>query len=1465
MTETAYRPSPQQERALRIAALLPSGALPHLEALYTLTARPTFERVAAAVDAVLSGHEIFRTVPRSTAQGCFQFVADAPNHIIEQRLLAGDLPLTVEAVRSTVEQGVRDPERVFAVLCTDVAQKVAAVYIRAPGFMLDAGSCVAFGKLLANALSSGAQKVDLQYADVFDSGVTLRSALAATTVPGNCTARIEIEMGDLRELLLTQACRWELDPSILYFAASAAIALHCGQTSVQWRVDARVEPELAEVLGPLDGAVLWQPQMGSSMRLRGLAENAAEFLHGIDAVQAALQSGAVDAASAFPVEVLVYDQEPLVRLRDLIAPVPPARMALRWIDDGARARAWLLFDPALVSSLEASLLAGGIPHWLASALKSTLPLTHLSLSSESLRNWYVHSSEEKVQAVEDFISLPGAIAHWALHTPAADALCTNAGRTISYAVLDQQCRRIAEALRARGVASGDRVVLAMARSEALYTVMLGVMYIGACYVPIDPHHPNARNGAIVADAAAALLIVDDLEYALQLQTEIAVADAADLLRSINTSEALVMPHPQAAAYVVYTSGTTGNPKGVVVSHAAIVTYARSLATRTGIVAGDRLGMLSTVAADLGYTSVFGAWVAGACLCSLPEHVMLDGVAAKWALDALAVDYLKIVPSHWLALSDQAEAAGLGLPLPRKALIFGGDRLDHSVLNRIYRQTPDFPIYNHYGPTETTVGVVADLVASGASPIALGRPLAHVKAYVVDTYDALCLPEQEGELAFGGTSLAWGYWQRPGATAERFRPDPEAGAYGARRYLTGDRGRVDASGAYYFLGRRDDQIKFNGQRVELGEIEAALRAEAQCSEISVLIDTRGSGQILRAFLKSAKALDTAALRLRLSERLPEHMIPASLHLVVTMPLAANGKVDRTMLLQIADQESIAGVIAAATPTEIWTRDLWSELLEVAPTMIGTDTNFFRIGGHSLQAARMLARVRHCHRCDISIKQFFEQPTLAALAALIDNAESRRALIPLRALGERSSYPLSSGQQRLWSIAASGASDIAYNSCYVMRLTGTLDEGRLVQALQIVASRHQPLHGRIVVDVNGEASMQLQPRPLLVERTSLLGRLDSTLEARRIGRASARRAFDLSAEPPVRVLLAQVDEEAWILQLVVHHIAWDGWSNGVLVQELISCYAQGAEALSALPISYGEFAVAEREALESGALDPVLSYWQRQLHGLPTLDLRGIDYARPRAPFSGAQVASSLPTSVVAGLHSIAGSERATTFMVLLAVWYVALNQHTGQSDLPVGTSVANRGQSELEGLIGFFVNQVVLRGDLTGNPSFRDLLRRVRTMAIDAYEHQTAPFSAVVSRMQELRRSGRAPLYQSMFVMQSAGGSTEPVAGVRWIADPADVEHAKFDLTLYVAEHVDGALDATLVYDQSLIEHARAQRIANDFVLLAELLSDAPDAPIAAALSELSRRLSEQISERKFQGLKKRRLSAEPSSLPQQMD
>ncbi|HEX9670007.1 MAG TPA: amino acid adenylation domain-containing protein, partial [Thermoanaerobaculia bacterium] len=804
-------------------------------------------------------------------------------------------------------------------------------------------------------------------------------------------------------------------------------------------------------------------------------------------------------------------------------------------------------------------------------------------------------------------------------------------------------------------------------------------------------------------------------------------------------------------------------------------------------------------------------------------------------------------------SAMAELLRLGaVPPSARTVNLAGEPLRNALAQRIYALGTVERVWNLYGPSEDTTYSTFALAAAGAeSEPTIGRAVAGSRAYVLDRRLNPCPPGVPGELYLGGEGLARGYLHRPELTAERFVPDPFAAEPGARLYRTGDLTRWLPGGELEFLGRIDHQVKVRGFRIELGEIESALAAHPAVRDVVVLAreDQPGDKRLAAYVVPKDGALEIAALRAHLGKRLPDYMVPTAFVLLEALPLTPNGKVDRKALPPPVPEAAAPPSEAEWTPLEELVAGIWAEVLGTVPAW--PHDNFFELGGHSLLATQVASRVRRLLGVELPLRRLFERPTVAALAAHLEEAQREAAgapapaLLPLPPDARLAPLPASFAQERLWFLAQFGVEASAYNIPSAVRLRGRLEVPALATALAEVVRRHEALRttfsveGAAVVQVVASAGTAALP---LID-LGALGR-SADAELRRLGAAAAARPFDLEAGPLLRAALVRLPSAPsdgtpeHALLLVMHHIVSDGWSMGVLLRELSALYQAFAAGrpspLTPLAIQYADFAAWQRGWLAGEPLARQLAYWREQLAGLPELLELPLDRPRPAVQtFRGAYRPFPLPAETARGLRALGRRQGATLFMTLLAAFETLLGRLSGAIDLAVGSPIAGRNRAETEGLIGFFVNTLVLRADLgagadrPGEPTFAELLARVREVTLDAYAHQDLPFEKLVEELRPRRDLSHSPLFQVVFGLHNAPAARAHLPGLELRRMEIEVETAKFDLVLQLLETSAG-LEGGLEFNRDLFDVATAERLLRHFATLVEGVVAAPE----ARLSEL---------------------------------
>ncbi|MFI0819508.1 non-ribosomal peptide synthase/polyketide synthase [Streptomyces sp. NPDC021098] len=1104
-----------------------------------------------------------------------------------------------------------------------------------------------------------------------------------------------------------------------------------------------------------------------------------------------------------------------------------------------------LFDRATVEALA--------DRWVrlleAAATDPDRPLSRLEMLSAAERHRLLTAwNDTGAPGGRSPALLPELFARQAAATPHAPAVAAPDAEW-TYAEADARANRLARLLISLGAGPERVVAVALPGSAELVVTLLAVLKSGAAYLPIDLAQPRERVSVLLGDAAPALLVtirqaaadlpahpgrllLDDLGTVRALERQPATCP-----RDTDRITPLLPDHP---AYVIYTSGSTGTPKGVVVGHRGLADYvARARRVYTGL---DGTVLVPTALAyDLAVTGLYGALTSGGCAV---VAALDDGPWLTARLARTPATFMKATPSHLALLAALPEAFA-----PVEQLVLGGEALPAGPLAAWRARHPRVSVVNHYGPTETTVGCLDfPLVpgeATNTDTLPIGRPMTGMRAYVLDDRLRPVPPGVTGELYIAGAQLARGYLNRPVATAERFVAGP-FGAPGERMYRTGDLARWTADGTLMFAGRADDQVKVRGHRVEPGEVEAALTTHPAVVQAAVAVrEDRPGDQRLVAYVVpagDAEQPDPEGLRAHLARRLPEAMVPALFTTLDALPLTANGKVDRRALPAPARARTGASRPPRGPEEEILC-GLFAEVLGV--DRAGVDDGFFTLGGHSLLATRLVSRVRTVLGAELPIRAVFETPTVAGLAARLTGAHGRRRP-PVRPRAHRpEAIPLSYAQARLWFLHQMEGAAPNYNLPFVVRLEGGLDHTALTAALGDVVARHESLRTvfpetggvphQVVLDAGSAAAAVELP----VRRIDDTGEPGRARLAEAVAAAAAHR-FQLTHRTPLRAELLALAPDTHVLVVVIHHIAGDGWSNGPLARDLSTAYAARLRGepprWDPLPVQYADYTLWQRELL-GGEDDPdslisgQIAYWTRTLDGLPEELTLPTDRPRPAvAGYTGGSVPIRIDADLHARLDALARASGASLFMVLQAGLAALFTRLGAGTDIPLGSAIAGRTDDALDGLVGFFLNTLVLRLDTSGDPGFTDLLARVRETALAAYAHQDVPFEHLVEVVNPARSAARHPLFQTMLTLHNNAEPRLELPGLRVSPDMAEVGAAKFDLSFGLTEARGPAgepegLGGLLEYSADLYDQSTAEELLARFVTLLRAAADEPEARI----------------------------------------
>ncbi|HEY3568284.1 MAG TPA: amino acid adenylation domain-containing protein [Thermoanaerobaculia bacterium] len=1081
--------------------------------------------------------------------------------------------------------------------------------------------------------------------------------------------------------------------------------------------------------------------------------------------------------------------------------------------------------------------AGHFIHLLAAvAADPQAPVSTFGLLSPAERHQLALEWNDTAVLPEPAACLHQLFEAQAARTPEAVALVSPEGRErLSYRQLDERAEALARRLRALGVRPEVLAGVLMDRTVELVVSLLAVLKAGGAYVPIDPAYPRQRVATLLANSRAAVLLTRRSlleDFAGSLPPE-AVPLFVDEPGEVMAVPPVQLPQPGSLAYVIYTSGSTGEPKGVAIEHRSAVAFARW--AREVYTPEERAGVLgsTSICFDISIMEIFVTLAWGGKILLAENALALPTLPARDE-----VTMINAVPSAMAELVRDGR-----LPGSVRVVNTGGEAVKGPLARRIYEASRAERVIDVYGPSEDTTYSATSLIPRDVETPAVGRPIHGTRAWVLDANLRPVPIGVPGAVYLAGDGLARGYLGRPALTAERFIPDPQ-GEPGARLYRVGDLARYRTDGEIEYLGRIDHQVKVRGFRIELGEIEAVLAAHPTVEKAVVATHdygTSGAEDVrLLAWVVPApgRAVETESLLAWVGERLPEYMVPAAVVVLDEMPLTPNGKVDRFALPTPEAREGTAAE-APRSPIEELVAGLWAETLGLS--RIGLHDDFFELGGYSLLAIRLLARLRASTGLELPLRALFAHPTVAALAAEVERglqAHGAAALPPIEPAGAGGDAPASSAQERLWYFHQLDPGGSVLNVPHPLRLTGPLDPAALAAALTEIARRHASLRASFVYGEAGLRQRTAPPAAVELPVTDLGAHPPAVREeeARRLVREEARQPFDLAVAPLWRARLLRLGEEDHRLLLTFHHTIADGWSLDLLDRELAALYSARTDGGALLPepaLQYTDFAVWQRRWLNDETLASQLAYWRRQLAGVPTvLDLPTDRPRPPRQSFRGEVLLQPLPTDLSRAIAELGRREGATLLMTALAAFAALLGRYTGREDILLGSPAANRHHPGTEGLFGFFVGNLVLRLDLSGDPTFRELLHRARQTALGAYAHPDVPFERLIEELDPARDKSRGPLVQVMLSVQPVPGEPARFAGLSAEVLDVHTDTSQFDLSLFFLDGPRGltleAEYATDLFERSTVERMLAQLSA----LLAAVVAD-PDLRLSALPAEIA--------------------------------
>ncbi|SHF40806.1 non-ribosomal peptide synthase domain TIGR01720/amino acid adenylation domain-containing protein [Seinonella peptonophila] len=983
-------------------------------------------------------------------------------------------------------------------------------------------------------------------------------------------------------------------------------------------------------------------------------------------------------------------------------------------------------------------------------------------------------------------------------------------RQFTYLQVERQANQLAHQLQSLGVCPGDRVGVCLQRSAEMVMTLLAILKTGAAYVPLDPAYPQQRIQFMLSDAQVAALV-----------TEAALVD----LMHIYTGPALLIDqrevwsvHPtdppscevesDALAYLIYTSGSTGKPKGVMIEHrqaVALISWAGKTFSAT-----ELAGVLAStsICFDLSVFEMFVPLVHGGAV-----HIAENALALARLTTRDKITLINTVPSAAGELVRQE-----AIPNSVETINLAGEALNRSLVDKLYQSTTVKKVYNLYGPSEDTTYSTFTCVARNSNKApTIGRPIHNSVVYVLDRNMQQLPVGIAGELYLAGAGVTRGYWQRDELTRQRYLEHPKWG----RLYRTGDLVRYLESGELQFLGRADDQVKVRGFRIELGEIEEAIRQHPLVNEAAVIVTgERMEERSLIAYVVSESIVEWRAY---LRDRLPEYMIPNHFIQLERLPLTPNGKLDRRALPKPSTEVLLETKEQNESPLEQIVTGIWCDVLQ--RESIDRDEHFFELGGHSLLATQVISRIESALQMQLPLRILFEAPTIHEFVQVLERYR-KEEFVSLPRLEvqqlEGNESPLSFAQQRVWFIEQMSPGEVTYQMPFALRIKGKLDVAGLDHAIQRMVMKHEILRTTFT-DREGEAIQVIHPEGKVRLEQVTLTNTDPETELAIHMQQEMNQPFDLVQGPLFRVYLYTLSNDEHVLFVHMHHLITDGWSTGIWMKEL---FATDSDKLSdSLPIQYKDFAIWQRNWMQEESYTKQLQYWKEKLDQLPILELP-LDYSRPKEQtFTGNNVTFTLDPQLTEELEKLSRSEDVTLYMTLLAAYKLLLYRYTGQKDLVVGTPIANRQHQALEQLIGFFVNTLALRTDLSGELTCRELLERVRQTALQAYAHQDVPFEKIVDELQLERDLSHTPIFQTMFVFQNIPTMNQSID--RLEISPYELEHtvAKFDLTMTLMENENQGLTGNIEYNLDLFKESTVKRMMIHFQEILKQLVEDPDQSI----------------------------------------
>ncbi|MGB8192325.1 MAG: non-ribosomal peptide synthase/polyketide synthase, partial [Chitinophagaceae bacterium] len=1009
---------------------------------------------------------------------------------------------------------------------------------------------------------------------------------------------------------------------------------------------------------------------------------------------------------------------------------------------------------------------------------------------------------------------------------AAGTAITYKNNSLSYEELNERSNQLAHYLKNNfSIGAGDLVGIKLDRSEWMIVALLGVLKAGGAYLPIDPAYPAERIEYMISDSGCKLLL-DELQ----------VKEFEAVREEYQDSNPENLIQPDSLAYVIYTSGSTGLPKGCCIAHKSLSNYIQWSNSHYFVQQKANFGLFTSLSFDLTVTSIFCSLTTGGSLSVYGQQEEIADILLHSFNDNDAVNSIKLTPSH-ISLLKHMDIISSGI----QCAIVGGEEVTTEHVRILKDINPAMRIYNEYGPTEATVGCIVKELQQN-EPVLIGKPIAGAEIYILGKGNQLCATGIPGEICISGIGLATGYLNKPALTAEKFIANPFIS--GERMYKTGDAAAWLADGNVLYVGRKDDQVKLRGYRIELNEIENSIRSYDDVDNAVVVLRQDGEDEKnLVAYLTSGITIDISALRRHLNTTLPAYMLPAYFVQLDSLPLTHNGKIDKRNLPDPKALQSAIPIARTAPRNLIEEKlvEIWSEVLSIDKDQISVTDNFFDLGGHSLKANRLVLKIHKEFDIKIELRDLFSKVVLEDQAALIAETKTT-SFVKIPVAPVQWDYPLSSSQRRLWVLSRFSDATVAYHIPGVYILQGEVNRDALEYCFNVLIERHEILRTVFKEDALGEVRQYVlgsSEVKFSMGHADLRGQVDVDEKIRKLVHNQSMLPFDLSSAPLVRAGLYQAAENRWVLSYVMHHIISDGWSMGILITELMmlyNAYVQQQESpLPELRIQYKDYAVWQQQQLDKGLAEHE-AYWLQQFEGeIPVLELV-TDKVRPAVKtYNGGMVKRRINTTTTQGIKELSNEQSATLFMSLLASVNVLLYKYTGQQDIIIGSPTAGREHADLDDQIGFYVNTLALRTQFSEENSYRELLDNIRQVTLGAYKHQVYPFDELIDKLDLPRDMGRHPLFDVVMVLQNAAEKKLEWRNNLDKIHIGDFEServiSKFDLT-FIFEEVDDRLQLDIEYNSDLFNASGIERMADHLQQLLETITQQPSVP-AKNLSCLS--------------------------------